>query len=99
MLKSCEVPPKHWTTYFKQEGHQDVCAYDSVVFGEEECKHALGEDPNNITIEQYERYFDLVKTSLVKKRGEPKDKHIRELPQDYYHLQQYKAEPVSTFAH
>ena len=99
LLKSSGVPPKHWTTYLKQQVQQDVRAYDSVVFAEEECKHALGEDPTNITIEQYERYFDLVKTSLVKKRGKPKDERVRELLQDYYHLQQDKAEPVSTFAH
>ncbi|CAB4010120.1 retrovirus poly [Paramuricea clavata] len=89
---------KHWTTYLKQQVQQDLRAYDSVVFAEE-CKHALGEDPANITIEQYETYFNLFKASLVKKRGKPKDERICELLQVYYNLQQSKAEPVSTFAH
>ena len=71
---------------------QDVRAYDSVVFAEEECKHALGEDPNNITNAHYEKYFDLVKESLLKKCGKPKDDRIRELLQDYYHLLQDKVE-------
>ena len=53
LLKSSGVPPKHWTTYLKQQVQQDVRAYDSVVFAEDECKHALGEDPNNITPERY----------------------------------------------
>ena len=38
VLKSCGVPPKRWTTYFKQQVQQDIQAYDSVVFAEEECK-------------------------------------------------------------
>ena len=61
LLKSSGVPPKHWTTYLKQQVQQDVRAYDSVVFAEEECKYAFGEDPNNITNTHYEKYFDLVK--------------------------------------
>ena len=79
---------------------QDVRANDSVVFAEE-CKHAFVEDPNNITNAHYEKYFDLVKESLLRKRGKPKDDvdRIRELLQDYYHLQQDKVESVSTFAH
>ena len=52
-----------------------------------------------ITNAHYEKYFDLVKESLLKKRGKPKDDRIRELLQDYYHLQQKKVESVSTFAH
>ena len=52
-----------------------------------------------ITNAHYEKYFDLVKESLLKKRGKPKDDRIRELLQDYYHLQQEKVESVSTFAH
>ena len=55
---------------------QDVGAYDSEVFSEEECKHAFGEDPNNITNAHYENYFDLVKVSLLKKRGKPKDQSL-----------------------
>ena len=98
LLKSSGVPPKHWTTYLKQQVQQDVRANDSVVFAEE-CKHAFVEDPNNITNAHYEKYFDLVKESLLKKRGKPKDDRIRELLQDYYHLQQDKVESVSTFAH
>jgi hypothetical protein len=99
LLKSSGVPAKHWTTYLKQHVQQDLRAYDSVVFAEE-CKHALGEDPTNITIEQYETYFNLVKASLVKKRGKPTQKmnvYVNYLV--YYNLQQSKAEPVSTFAH
>ena len=69
LLKSSGVPAKHWTNYLKQQVQQDLRAYDSVVFAEQECKHTLGEDPTNITIEQYETYFSLVKASLVKKRG------------------------------
>jgi hypothetical protein len=99
LLKSSGVPPKHWTTYLKQQVQQDVRAYDSVVFAEDECKHALGEDPNDITPERYVQYFELVKASLLKKRGKPKDERIRELLQDYYQLQQEKTELVSTFAH
>ena len=99
LFQSSGVPPKHWTTYLKQQVQQDVRAYDSVVFAEEECKHALGEDPNNITNAHYEKYFDLVKESLLKKCGKPKDDHIHELLQDYYHLQQDKVESVSRFAH
>ena len=99
LLKSSGVPPKHWTTYLRQQVQQDVRAYDSVVFAAEECKHAFGEDPNNITNAHYEKYFDLVKESLLKKRGKPKDDRIRELVQHYYDLQQDKVESVSTFAH
>ena len=99
LLKYSGVPAKHWTIYLKQQVQQDLRAYDSVVFAEEECKRALREDPTNITIEQYETYFNLVKASLIKKRGKPKDERIRELLQVYYNLQQSKAEPVSTFAH
>ena len=47
LLKSSSVPPEQWTTNLKQQVQQDVRAYDSVVFAEEECKHAFGEDPNN----------------------------------------------------
>ena len=53
----------------------------------------------NITIEWCEGYFVVVKTLLVKKRGKPKDERIRELLQNYYHLKQDKAVPVSSFAH
>ena len=28
LLKSSGVPPKHWTTYLKQQVQQDVRAYD-----------------------------------------------------------------------
>ena len=90
LLKSSGVPSKHWTTYLKQQVQQDVRAYDSVIFAEEECEHAFGENPNNITNAHCERCFDLVKESLLNKRGTPKDDRIRELLQDYYHLQQGK---------
>ena len=82
--------------------YASVCnrAYDYVVFAEAECKHAFGEDPSTIiTNAHYEKYFDLVKESLLTKRGKPKDDRIRELPQGCCHLQQDKVESISTFAH
>ena len=78
----------------KQQCQQDIRAFDIIAAAEKEFTGKLLKDPEKVSPEEHQAYFDAVKNALLSQRGIPKEQQIRELLKEYYDMPQGASERV-----
>ena len=93
------ISPRHYVAYLKQQCQQDIRAFDIIAAAEKEFTAKLLKDPEKVSPEEHQAYFDAVKNALLSQRGIPKEQQIRELLKEYYDMRQGASERVCDLAH
>ena len=99
IIYTSNISPCYYVQYLKQQCQSDLRTFDIITNAETEHFAKLIKDPAKASPDDYKAYFEVVKQTLLQKRGTPKEQQIRELLSEYYSMQQGTDEKVCDFAH